>query len=93
MLAFYRKQIAKYLSDVGCFCGMFWIELKAAFCLPCINITYCPTTFELLDIVPREGPLDELVPDLNKILVVCCRSSIVMVSSGVVCRAKGQIKL
>jgi hypothetical protein len=26
-------------------------------------------------------------------LVVCCRSSIVMVSSGVVCRAKGQIKL
>ena len=51
--------------------------------------------FELLDIVPRDEPddEDELVPLLNNIFVVCCRSSIVIVSSGVVGRAKGQIKL
>jgi hypothetical protein len=62
---------------------------------PCTSITYWPIIFELLAIVPRDEPddEDELVPDLNSILVVCCRSSIVIVSSGVVFRAKGQMKL
>lgn len=62
---------------------------------PCINITYCPMTLELLAIVPRDEPddEDELVPDLNKIFVVCCRSSMTMFSSGVAGRANGHIKL
>lgn len=52
-------------------------------------------TFELLEIVPRDEPddEDELVPVLNRILVVCWRSSMTIASSGVVARAKGQMKL
>jgi hypothetical protein len=62
---------------------------------PCISIPYCPISFELLDIVPRDEPEDddELVPDLNRIFVVCWRSSIVIVSSGDVGRARGHMKL
>lgn len=52
-------------------------------------------TFELLEMVPREDPDDddELVPVLNRIFVVCCRNSMIIVSSGVAGRARGQIKL
>lgn len=52
-------------------------------------------TLLLLDIVPRDEPDDddELVPVLKRIFVVCCRNSMITVSSGVVGRAKGQIKL
>lgn len=52
-------------------------------------------TFELLATVPRDDPDDdeELVPVLNRIFDVCWRSSIVMFSSGVAGRAKGQMKL
>lgn len=52
-------------------------------------------TFELLEIAPRDDPDDddELVPVLNRIFVVCCRSSIIIVSSGDAGRARGQMKL
>lgn len=62
--------------------------------LPCISITYCPMTFELLVMVPREGlDEDELAPVLNRALDVCCRSSMIIVSSGEAGRARGQMKL
>lgn len=52
-------------------------------------------TFELLAIVPREEPddEDEVLLDLKRILVVCCRNSIIIVSSGDAGRASGQMKL
>jgi len=62
---------------------------------PCISIEYCPMTFELLAIVPLDDPDDddELVPVLKRIFVVCCRSSMTMVSSGLAGRASGHMKL
>jgi hypothetical protein len=61
---------------------------------PCISSTYCPTTLELLEMVPRDEPEDDdPAPALNRILVVCCRSSTTIVSSGDVGRASGQMKL
>lgn len=52
-------------------------------------------TFELLEIVPRDEPDDDDVPapDLKRILVVCWRSSMMIDSSAVAGRARGQIKL
>lgn len=52
-------------------------------------------TLLLLEIAPRDDPDEdvELVPVLKRIFVVCCRNSTTIVSSGVVGRAKGQIKL
>lgn len=61
---------------------------------PCISITYCPRTFELLEIVPRDDPEDDvLVPVLKRIFVVCWRSSMMIVSSAEAGRASGQMKL
>lgn len=52
-------------------------------------------TFELLAMAPRDDPDDEEdeAPVLKRILVVCCRSSMTIVSSGVAGRASGQMKL
>lgn len=52
-------------------------------------------TFELLEIVPRDDPDDDDVPapDLKRIFVVCWRSSMMIDSSAVAGRARGQMKL
>lgn len=52
-------------------------------------------TLELLAVVPRDelDDEDEPAPVLNSIFDACCRSSIVIFSSGVAGRASGQIKL
>lgn len=66
----------------------FMIEYRS---LPCISIAYFPIILLLLLIVPRD--VDEPIPVFSRIFVVCCRSSMIIASSGVAGRAKGQIKL
>lgn len=58
--------------------------------LPCIRITYRPTTLLLLVIAPLELEGDAK-PVLSKILVDCERSSTTIVSSGDAERASGQM--
>lgn len=64
--------------------------------LPCASMTNRPIIFVLLVMLPRlEGVPDPDTPIavLSRILVVCCRSSTVIVSVSSAARASGQMKL